>query len=82
MSLVNDKITIASFKRNLKKRLLTKRNIIINVKSEVLSKRFDEITNLFNGKALAINKDEQGVIQKGLINVKGDFIVEIKESEF
>lgn len=82
VSLVNENLTIASLKTNLKKRVLTKRNIIINSKSEVLSKRFDKITNLVNGKALAVDKIDKTTTQEGLINTKGEFIIEIVKSDF
>lgn len=81
-SLVDEQLTIANVKRDLRKKILDKRSVIINSKGEILCKRFNEISNLVNGKALAKIKDEQGNIEKGLINIKGEFIFKIVASEF
>ncbi|WP_166388039.1 WG repeat-containing protein [Polaribacter sp. 11A2H] len=82
ISLVNEQKTIAILKSNIRKNIINQRTVIINSKREILSKRFDKIINLVNGKAFAMNIDSKGISEKGLINTKGEFIVKIVESEF
>lgn len=82
MSLVNEQKTIALLKSNIRKKIIKQRTVIINSKKEILSKRFDQIINLINGKAFAINTDTKGISEKGLINTKGEFTVKIVKSEF